>query len=246
MRVLLQVVCLGFFVLIALTVYGQSEVSKVSSAENEIPPSIIHLTKGEREQLRAYLSEAGRLVRTNRSQGILIALDKALVLAPDYYAIHNLRGAAFSTMRDFESARKAFIKARELEPQAVDVKFNLAEMDFVTGKYEEALEQYLKLKSDYPKMPNQAYHLLRFKEAICLMKRERDEEAKRVIEEFTPYEKTPIYHMIHAAEKYNEGDEDSAEGWIRSAQEIYGAQPVANYLDSLAEAGWIQSIMQDR
>lgn len=211
-----------------------------------VHPAVSDLNEDERNQLKAHLQEAGALASVRRSQEMLITLDKAVELAPDYYVIYNLRGVAFSVLRDFDSARREFRKARDLEPKALDVRFNLAEMDFVTGKFEKALEQLSGMIAEHPKMPTPTYHLLRFKELICLFKLGRQGEASKLMEEFSPYEDTPVYHMAEAVRRFSLGEEDEAKGWIRSAKGIFKPQVMSNYLDALMEVGWMDSLVEGK
>jgi len=211
-------------------------------AEPTVHPSVAHLNEDKRDELRDLLQEASKLAQSQRSQEMLLKLDEAAVLAPDYFGIHNLRGVAYSHLRKFELAKAEFQKAQKLEPKALDVQFNIAEMDFVSHKFDLALAQFEKLIKDNPKLPTGTYQLLQYKVVISKLKLGQEAEAKKIMDTLTPYEDTPIFHMTKAAYEFSKDNEDEAQSWIRSARGIYTAQQVANFLDALIEVDWVESL----
>ncbi len=215
-----------------------------ASTARSVHPSIAHLDEAQLTILEGHLKEIRVLANARRAQGMLAQLDDAMKIAPKYHLLYNLRGAAYSILRDFESAKREFEVAQSLEPKALDVRFNLAEMDYVTGNYAEALVQLTSMITENPKMPTETYHLLRIKEIICLLKLERGDEAAKLGDEFTPYEDTPVYHIARAAQEFAAGDEVEARGWIRSAQGIFNTNQMTNYLDALIEVGWIDPFIE--
>ena len=105
----------------------------------------------QKKEVATLLGDAARFVQGIRLQEALSKLWEAEQLAPDIFQIHNLKGAAYTKMRDFEKARGSFERAIELVPNAFHARFNLTEIDYVTGSYETAEKDFLKLLDAFPK-----------------------------------------------------------------------------------------------
>ena len=167
---------------------------------------------------------------------------EAEAITPDLYQLHNLKGAAYTKIRDFPKARLSFQKALELNPSAFMSRFNITELDFVEHKFADAEKNFKKLLADSPKMNLGTRRLIDFKILITLVSQDKDAEAREIQATFNYLEDTPAFYFGNAAFAFHEKDEDEARGWIRSAERIYSPQEVSVYVDSFIEMGWIDNL----
>ena len=216
---------------------------KVPSAKvQEADPALADLTQEQRQELKKLLDDASRFIGGIRLQEGLSKLLDAEKIAPGLFQIHNLRGAAYTKMKDFETARAQFVKAIALRPGIFHPQFNLAEIEFVTDEYAKAEKDFKKLLTDFPSMDLGTKRLLEFKLIICRLKLDDLEGAKAQLETFNYLDDTPIYHLGHAAIAYSKDDSEDAESWMASANKIYSAGQMEVFRDSLIEAGWIDTL----
>jgi len=205
-------------------------------------PLLAHLDEEQTKEFWSYIQTASKHSTERKSLEALVVLEDASKLAPKHFAVQNLMGVSHMTLREFDKARNHFSLAREVAPDNVGIRFNLAEVDFCSQNFEAALDQFTKIVEDNPKLPSQMFHLFRYKQIICLLKLDRTPEAEKLLAEFNAYESTPIYHMSQAAMEFSKGNQSEAQGWILSTRSIYPTE-VDTYLDALMECGWVDSLM---
>jgi tetratricopeptide (TPR) repeat protein len=221
---------------------AQAEEPQQEPVVPDEDPAIKGLTKDEREDLRRLLDDASRFIGGIRLQEGLAKLLEAEQIAPELFQIHNLRGAAYTKMRDYKTAEEQFKKAISLRPGVFHPQFNLAEIEFVTKNYSKSEASFQKLIEDFPGMDLGTRRLLEFKLIVCRLKQDDPTGAKAMLDTFTYLDDTPIYHLGHAAVAYANDDIEDAESWISSANKIYSASQVEVFRDSLIEAGWIETL----
>ena len=208
----------------------------------ELPDSLKGLTDAERERLQTLLVDASRFIGGIRIQEAFEKLIEAEDLAPNLFQLHNLKGAAYTKIRDFEKARKSFERAIELEPKAFMSKFNITELDFVEHKFADSEKNFKGLLELDPKMTQSTKRLIEFKVLVSQLGQDKVEDAKKIQATFDFLEDTPAYYFGNAAFAFHDEDEDEARGWIRSAERIYTPQEVSVYVDSFIEMGWIDNL----
>ncbi len=219
-------------------------------------PALKGLQAEEIQRLGKLINEAAQFIQGIRLQEGLANLFEAELLAPDLFQIHNLRGAAYTKMRDFEKARASFVRAIELAPNVFHAQFNLAEIEFVTQNYEKAEQEFQRLLEENPKMDAGTKNLLEYKILICSLKQDNLAGANKQLAKFSYLDDTPAYYVSNAAIEFSksakakeandsvaklEADE-AAQQWIQSARNIYTEQQMEVFLDALVEAKWIETL----
>jgi len=207
-----------------------------------LPESVKKLSAADRKKLQDLLTDASAFIGGIRIQEAFEKIIDAEAMAPDLFQIHNLKGAAYTKIRDFPKARKSFERSLELNPTAFMSKFNITELDFVEHKHADAEKNFSKLLAESPDMNLGTRRLIEFKILITLLKQDKDAEAKAIQDKFNFMEDTPAYYFGNAAIAFDAEDEEEARGWIRSAEKIYSAQEVSVYVDSFIEMGWIDNL----
>ena len=120
------------------------------AAAAELPESVKKLSAADRQKLQSLLTDASAFIGGIRIQEAFEKIIDAEAMAPDLFQIHNLKGAAYTKIRDFPKARKSFERSLELNPTAFMSKFNITELDFVEQKYADSQKNFSKLIAESP------------------------------------------------------------------------------------------------
>lgn len=201
--------------------------------------------KTPEEKFDALIQEVQTLQMRKRFMDALEKLDEAEKLQPDKAQVHNLRGAIYlsSQMRNFEKARAEFLRAQEIEPEAMPPRFNLAEEDYVQGHFAESEKAFAEVLAKFPKIPANVRHMVIFKQIVCMAKQDKMEEAAKLMNDnFTFMDDTPAYYFCKAVLALQKKDEKTGNGWLTKAQLIFKKTDTSAYLDTLIEGHYIDSI----
>lgn len=196
-------------------------------------------------EVMAKLSEAQELQGRQRFVDALSKLDEVEAISPDLTELHNLRGSIYlsPSLRDFEKAEYHFNRSKELDPNGIGPRFNLAELRFVKHDFKAALKAFDEIIESEPKIPLGIRHLILFKRLVCEVKTGAAEAAQKTIEDhFTFMDDTPAYYYSNSAIAFEAGKEDEGNAWIARAESIFSPQENAAYKDTMMELRWIMNI----
>ena len=222
--------------LLALTVNG-TPISAQTAPETKPETSA--------EKFDALLLEIQTLQMRKRYLDALTKLEEADKLEPGKAQIHNIRGSIYlsSQMRDLTKARAEFKKAQEIEPEAMPSRFNLAEADYIQGKFAAGARGFADLLVKFPKIPTSLRHMVIFKQIVCQVKQGRLSEATKLMNDsFTFMDDTPAYYFCKAVIALQAKDEKTGNEWLAKAQRIFKKHETSAYLDTLIEGHYIVSI----
>ena len=155
---------------------GTEDAPKAAAAPAEDP--LKDLSAEQRVTLQKLLTDASTYIGGIRIQEAFEKIIEAEQMAPNLFQIHNLKGAAYTKIRDFEKARVSFKRSLELNPGAFMSRFNITELDFVEHKFADAEKNFQSLLDDSPKMNAGTRRLIEFKILICQLSQDKDAEAK--------------------------------------------------------------------
>jgi tetratricopeptide (TPR) repeat protein len=193
----------------------------------------------EREKFHQLLAEGEKLLAEKRIPEALQKLTEAEAIAPSHPVVLNLKGASLVHIRDFERALPYFEKAAQLYPTFWQSRFNRAEMFFVQQKWEEAEKQFREILKAGDAIDAPTRKLMEYKVILCLIKRQKFDEATRFIDRYDIYDDTPIYYYSKAALHFEKKENKEAEEWVTNARAIYEMQLNSIYEDALTEIGWL-------
>lgn len=212
-------------------------------------PGLEKLSAAQRTAVMKDLGDVGTYIRGVRWQEALEKLtDIVKITGPSHY-VENLRGAVFTRMRDFKSAREHFSKAAELSAgmgaEAFHPRFNLAEISFVEKDWDAARTGFQALLKEKATKDKSSLTLMKFKIMVCDFQQKKTADAEAILKTFDQYDDaSPAYYFAQAAQCFvNEKKEEAAE-WLDSAKKIYPAELNEVYNDSLVEVGWLETLGQ--
>lgn len=204
--------------------------------------AFLNLPEERRKEFVKQLGEAQRLFQQKRIFETFDVLDKADAVFPDSSESLNLRGACYVEIRNFEKAMAAFNKALQLTPGNPSINFNIAEVYFVTKKWQESHDLFIKILKDLPKTEVALSRLIEFKILLCKKKLGMRDEAIALAKKYDLDDDSPFYCFAQAAIAYDDKDLVKAEEWLAMATRIFtNPEVLSPWQDTLVEFGYIKS-----
>ena len=216
-----------------------------AAAQKPIAPNeqaFLNLPEERRKEFGKQLGDAQRLFQQKRIFETFEALDKADAVFPDSQGSLNLRGACYVEIRNFDKATAAFNKALLLLPDNPSINFNIAEVLFVTKKWQEAHDLFVKVFQQLPKDNMALARLVEFKILLCKKKLGMKEEAAALAKKYGFDDDSPYYCFAQAAIAYDDKDLVKAEEWLARASRIFtNPEVISPWQDTFVEFGYIKS-----
>ena len=217
-------------------------VGQNTTKEDKLPKKFDSLNDNQKNQLIMLLRDAAKLVNGVRVQESLEKIISAEDIVTDYAPLLNLKGAAYTKVRDFDKAQSAFAKALKIEPKGVMTSFNLYEMYFVKKQYKEAESSFKSFLELNKNIPESTIVLVKYKILICALKQDNTDQAKSILDQFDFLDDYPLFYYANAAMHFHNNEVNEANSWLIAASKIYKPSVNDLYKDSLIEAGWLENI----
>src|SRR6476659_5025774 len=194
-------------------------------------------TKAEVETMYAAAAqelEAGDYGKT------LEKLDALDARQPDVAAAKNLRGVALMRMGEYGPAEKALQKARELDPDFWDARFNLAEVPFLAKNWAEARDRFIALgKEPNEQVQGATAELIQFKILLTFLEQNKEKEAQAIADRLKGSSVSPAFYYGQAALAFHARDETGARVSLRAAEKAFSPQLNKLFVQSFYEIGWL-------
>jgi tetratricopeptide (TPR) repeat protein len=204
--------------------------------------AFLNLAEERRKDFIKHLNEANRLFQQKRIFETLEQLQKAEIIFNKSPEIFNLRGSCYVEMRAFDRALEDFNKALALSEVNPSIRFNIAEVYFVTSEWQKALEVFEKVLKDLPSQSVALGRLIEFKILLCKNKLGKKDEVLILSEKYDFLDDSPYYYYAKAALEYEANNLVKAEEWIATANRIFQDPNIlAPWQDTLVEYGYIKS-----
>ncbi len=206
----------------------------------------LNLPEEKREEFTKNFGEANRFFQQKRIFECLEALEKADKIFDKSPEIFNLYGSCYVEMRNFEKAMEAFNKASELSPENASIRFNIAEVHFVSKEWQKSHDIFQEVLKLTPEANTALTRLIEFKILLCKSKLGEDEEVIIMSEKYDFLDDSPYYYFAKAALAFQKKDDREAEQWLARAYRIFRDPAIiAPWQDTLVEFGYIKSFFND-
>lgn len=180
------------------------------------------------------IGESALLMRDERFEEALKRLDKADAIQVDTPVALNLRGAIATETGKYATARDFFNKALGKQEDYFAPRFNLGEILFLEKRYPEAREHFRTMQQDLPDN-----ELIQYKIFLTYLLEGSLDNAREELGNIKFPSDTPAYYFANAAWEFQRGDEKEARSWLQSSMRIFGREPNAFFMKSLADVGFI-------
>ena len=203
-----------------------------SFAANVVAP-----TKSE---LEAMYAAAAQELNAGHYRDALQKLDAIDARQPDMAAAQNLRGVAWMRLAEFRKAETALRKAREIDPDFWEARFNLAEVPFLTQDWTEARRRFTALAAE----PNEHLQgatsdLIQFKILLTFLLEGKEKMGAPVLEKLKASPESPALYYAKAALALRHKDQQEAKAWMATAAKEFSPQLNKLFAESFYEVGWL-------
>jgi len=186
----------------------------------------------EQQRLAGVLRRATADYEQGDYRQALTRLDALPGAAAGDLSVLNLRAATLTKAGEYEQAARIFEEILRANPDYFPAAFNAAEVQFLRGDREGALETFRRLRQRDPQN-----ELLRFKVFLCQISLGRDGEAEKTARAMQPTGATPSWFYASALLARRQGDERQASKNLQAARALYGADACRLFDESVATAG---------
>lgn len=220
-------------------VTSEKEDAAATAAAKE---KFANLPEEKRQEFSQRLTKAQQLFNQKRVFDALQEVDELEKIFADHPAVMNIRGAAYVEIRAFDKAYPIFEKILKFTPESINVRFNLAEIDFVTKKWASAEKRLIEVISLLPASNKAMIRLCEFKILLCQLKTDRLDEAIALRDKYDSWDDSPLYYYSRAAILFHNGDKPAAEKLLRDARFVWGNDAsLSSWQDTMIEFGYVRS-----
>ncbi len=204
--------------------------------------AFLNLPEEERQKFAEMVNEAARLFQQKRIFETLEKIHEANRIFDQSPELMNLEASCYVEIRNFDRAMEIYKKAEELAPENPSIRFNIAEVYFVTGKWQESHDRFNELQASIPPENIALGRLVEFKILLCKIRLEKEEEVVALANKYDFLDDSPFYYYAQAALAFEEGENLKAEEWLARAARIFRDPAIlAPWQDTLVEFGYIKS-----
>lgn len=227
---------------LTIPVYSQETEKKKVDPLVKTLQDFTNLPKKTRDEYGRKLIKVQNLFNQKRIFDTLEKIDELDKIFPNHPAALNIKGACYVEIRAFDKANTLFKQVLKISPNNVNVQFNLAEVDFVTRKWQSAHNRFTNLIALIPATNKSMLRLCEFKLLLCQLKTDHIKEAKALSKKYDEWDDSPFYYYSRAAIFYHKGDKQNAEKMLRNVRYVWrNTATLAAWQDTLIEFGYIRS-----
>ena len=184
--------------------------------------NVVAPTKAE---LEAMYAAAAREVNAGNYSEALQKLDAIDVREPEMAAAQNLRGVALMRLGEYGRAETALRKAREIDSEFWEARFNLAEVPFLRKNWAEARHRF-KALADAKSEQAQGVtgDLIQFKILLTYLFEGKEKKAAEILDQLQSSSASPAYYCGKAALAFHHRNQTEAKVALKAAESSFSPQ----------------------
>jgi Tfp pilus assembly protein PilF len=199
-------------------------------------PTVSPELAAKADELVGMLRDANDLLGKGDTNGALVKVNAVLQADPRSLAGYVMRGAIYSSLKQWDKAQGDYEAANLINPHSPIVQYNLAEIHFVQKQYDVARPGFVELEANNK---TDIGDLATYKVFLCDLFGGHEDAAARDLESIDDVGENPSYYFGHAAWSLYHHKPEEARDWLRSANNIYSSQKNGFYATSLFETGYL-------
>lgn len=237
------------FVILISPLHAQQAEAPTPAGPTELTQTqkeFLNLPEEQRVEFAKRFGDASRFFQQKRIFECLEEVGEAGKIFKDSPELMNLRGSCYVEMRAFEKALISFDEALKLSPKNTSIRFNVAEVLFVTREWQKAHDAFEEILPDIPESNTSLSRLIEFKMMLCKIKLGMENEVTILAQKYDFQDDSPFYYYAQAALAYEKKELVLAEEWLGRATRIFSdPNIIAPWQDTLVEFGYIKSFYGD-
>lgn len=199
--------------------------------------NVVAPTKAE---LEAMYAAAAREVNAGNYGNALQKLDAIDARQPEMAAAQNLRGVALMRLGEYGRAEAALRKAREIDPEFWEARFNLAEVPFLRKSWAEARHRFEALADAKSEQAQGVTgDLIQFKILLTYLLEGKEKKATGILDQLQTSSVSPAYYCGKAALAFRHHNERDATVALNAAEKSFSPRLNKLFVESFYEVGWM-------
>jgi len=191
-------------------------------------------------ELEEMYSAAAQELDAGHYREALRNLDAIDARQPDMAAAQNLRGVAWMRLAEYGKAETALRKAREIDPDFWEARFNLAEVPFLTQDWTEARRRFTALAAEpNDHLEGATSDLIRFKILLTFLLEDKEKMGAPILAKINASPEGPAFYYAQAALALRHQDRQEAKSWLATAAKEFSSQFNKLFTESFYEVGWL-------
>ena len=191
-------------------------------------------------ELEEMYSAAAQELNAGHYREALQKLDAIDARQPDMAAAQNLRGVAWMRLAEYGKAETALRKAREIDPDFWEARFNLAEVPFLTQDWTEARRRFTALAAEpNDHLDGATTDLIRFKILLTFLLEGKEKMGAPILAKIKASPEGPAFYYAQAALALQRKDRQEAKSWMAKAAKEFSPQVNKLFAESFYEVGWL-------
>lgn len=236
----------SMFFLAAATMTRAETAEPDAGQQSPSQQAFLNLAEEEREKFAELVNETMRFFQQKRIFESLEKIHEAKKIFGESPELMNLEGSCYVEIRNFGRALDLYLRAEELAPDNPSIKFNIAEVLFVTKKWQESHDRFQALLPKVPPENIALTRLIEFKIMLTMLRLDRQDEAFILANKYDFLDDSPFHYYAQAALAFEAGDTLKAEEWMSISSRIFAnPQVLAPWQDTLVEFGHIKGFFGD-
>jgi len=205
--------------------------------------AFLNLPEADRTKFAEIVNEAARLFQQKRTFETFDKIHEAKRIFDQSPEVMNLEASCYVEIRNFERAMEIYKQAEALSPDNASIKFNIAEVYFVTGEWQNSHDRFTALLKEIPKENTAFGRLIEFKLLLCKKRLGKEEEAHALANKYDFLDDSPFHYYAMAALAFEADDQVKAQEWLAIAARIFrNPQVLLPWQDTLIEFGYIKGV----
>ena len=191
-------------------------------------------------ELEEMYSAAAQELDAGHYREALQKLDAIDARQPDMAAAQNLRGVAWMRLAEYRKAETALRKAREIDPDFWEARFNLAEVPFLTQDWTEARRRFTALAAEpNDHLDGATTDLIRFKILLTFLLEGKEKMGAPILAKIKASPEGPAFYYAQAALALQRKDRQEAKSWMAKAAKEFSPQLNKLFAESFYEVDWL-------
>jgi Tfp pilus assembly protein PilF len=220
-------ILLGFISLAGLG-RGQEPVSPVGPSPD--PGDGDSFLSSTDDTIRESMEKTERDLNAGKVDEALRDVDVALYLHPKSAELLVLRAMIYARKKLWQRADDDCVAAYKLRPDSPIIKYNMAELEFMQGKYDDARPGFLGLQDESTMGDLSAYKVY-----LCDLLSGEKARAQQELDAFNKVRAKPSYFFANAAWEITRNRGKAAQ-WLQAVSHAYDSKTIDPYFTALLEA----------
>lgn len=196
--------------------------------------------KARRHEFSKLLETARRSFDARDVRAALAALEEAEKLYDSNPDMLNLLGSCRVESRDLEKALNDFTRALKTMPHNPSIHFNIGEVHFVSGRWDDAIKSFNQAKDSLAPESTTIRQLIDFKLMLCEIGRGNQDGFEALADTNSQVQGTPLSEYTKVVRAFQAKDLNAAREAMSAVAELFpDAETCSPWNDTLMEFGYM-------